>query len=300
MAELLIHLKRLRQPLSWLVILLSMLYLGWQVETVIERVDTRLITAPLLISAVTSTCLWGLGIVQLAGLWASMVADANKQHIPALRHGYLSVNIYKYLPGNAGHFIGRHIAGRDIDMSHARLIAALGAEAVGLIWAAGFWVSVLILLGTPPDSSMKPLAITGLGALALILAAVLTVPHHLPARWQAYLPMLATSVRLLIGYISFMALVAIALLLVAIQIIPPPQLLLILSLYLIAWVVGFLLPGAPGGLGARESAFLLLAGPHIGTEHLLLFALLARLINIGGDLLCFAGIKILKMKEKIL
>ena len=56
----------------------------------------------------------------------------------------------------------------------------------------------------------------------------------------------------------------------------------------LAWLTGFLVPGASGGLGVREATMLLLLTPQIGEPTALALALSTRLITTLGDVL-FAG-----------
>src|SRR3546814_9620714 len=62
---------------------------------------------------------------------------------------------------------------------------------------------------------------------------------------------------------------------------------LITSAFALSWVLGFLAPGAPAGLGAREGIMLLLLHGSAPAEALLIFVLLARVVTVLGDGLCF-------------
>jgi len=64
--------------------------------------------------------------------------------------------------------------------------------------------------------------------------------------------------------------------------------LFIASAYVLAWLTGFLVPGASGGLGVREAALLLLLTPQTGEPAALALALSTRLITTLGDVV-FAG-----------
>jgi hypothetical protein len=68
------------------------------------------------------------------------------------------------------------------------------------------------------------------------------------------------------------------------------QFLKIASAYIISWLIGFITPGASGGLGVREGAFLAIANfihLNISNEVILFSILLIRLINILVDILMF-------------
>jgi hypothetical protein len=58
--------------------------------------------------------------------------------------------------------------------------------------------------------------------------------------------------------------------------------------FALAWILGFLAPGAPAGLGVRESIMLLLLAGAAPEADLLLFVLLARVVTMLGDAICFA------------
>src|SRR3989344_927439 len=59
---------------------------------------------------------------------------------------------------------------------------------------------------------------------------------------------------------------------------------LFFSSALLAWLIGYLSIITPMGLGVRESAFVLLTGPQIGTTEAALIAILARVILIIAEL----------------
>jgi uncharacterized membrane protein YbhN (UPF0104 family) len=50
-----------------------------------------------------------------------------------------------------------------------------------------------------------------------------------------------------------------------------------------AWLFGFLTPGAPAGIGAREAALVLLLSPIAGKEVSLAVAVLSRALSVLGD-----------------
>jgi uncharacterized membrane protein YbhN (UPF0104 family) len=52
-----------------------------------------------------------------------------------------------------------------------------------------------------------------------------------------------------------------------------------------AWVAGFIIPGAPGGLGIRETVLALLLSPLYGSDPALVAALLYRGVTLSGDAL---------------
>jgi hypothetical protein len=60
------------------------------------------------------------------------------------------------------------------------------------------------------------------------------------------------------------------------------------GLYTAGYLVGFVTPLAPGGLGAREGTLVLLLGPRYGTGVALGISLMIRVVNVVGELLAVA------------
>jgi hypothetical protein len=75
---------------------------------------------------------------------------------------------------------------------------------------------------------------------------------------------------------------------------------LIAGAYLLAWLAGYVLPGASAGIGVREAAFLILAragsGGMVDEPALLMLMTLLRLINIFADFLNFTLCMALKRR----
>ena len=57
--------------------------------------------------------------------------------------------------------------------------------------------------------------------------------------------------------------------------------------FAVAWVAGLITPGAPGGLGVRESIITLGLGGVIGEPAALTAALMHRAVSVTGDAIAF-------------
>ena len=60
------------------------------------------------------------------------------------------------------------------------------------------------------------------------------------------------------------------------------------SLFAIAWLAGYLVPGAPGGLGVRETMMVLLLSPVVGAGTAVGLGLTLRVTTTVGDAVAFA------------
>lgn len=59
--------------------------------------------------------------------------------------------------------------------------------------------------------------------------------------------------------------------------------------FALAWILGFIVPGAPGGIGIREAIFVGLFGPELGDGTAIGLAILLRIVTSVGDLLAFGA-----------
>jgi hypothetical protein len=53
--------------------------------------------------------------------------------------------------------------------------------------------------------------------------------------------------------------------------------------FALAWVIGLVTPGSPGGLGVRETALVVLLAPMTGADRALVLALGLRVVTVVGD-----------------
>jgi hypothetical protein len=74
------------------------------------------------------------------------------------------------------------------------------------------------------------------------------------------------------------------------------------AIYIISWLIGFITPGASGGLGVREGTFIMIASflhIDIASEIVIFSVLLLRLVNIGVDIILFLSTFLLKNSENL-
>jgi uncharacterized membrane protein YbhN (UPF0104 family) len=216
---------------------------------------------------------------------------------------YLVAQFGKYLPGNVGQYVGRVVMGRDLGIPVPVTLATMLVEA---IWGAGTALglsalSLYVFMGAgiqklPAWASASGLALCFLG---LLLAPWLsmTLANRVfpslvdrafgarginPPGWRAALNVsllyVACSVcmgLILKGQSWYMFHAA------------PLPFLQISGFFALAWLAGYLLPGAPAGLGVRESMMLLLFSPAFGESTALALGITLRLATTLADVLAF-------------
>ncbi|OOG51070.1 lysylphosphatidylglycerol synthase domain-containing protein [Rhodanobacter sp. C01] len=201
---------------------------------------------------------------------------------------YATTQFAKYLPGNIGHYVGRHLLLRKLGMNHRALLLATFGEAgflvlASLVWAASAMGVLLPSLNITLSAWQVLLAeCVCLGASFAGLQwwrrrserAQAWFPLHSP-RWL--LPVLPLQLLLF-------AAMALALMIPACVLIPNGKDIWLLPAAAAAsWVVGFLVIGAPAGIGVREMVFLALLRGHMPESDILLLAAAFRIVTFSGD-----------------
>lgn len=225
------------------------------------------------------------GSLLLGFAWSLLVraAAGNRPRGAPLFVGHLCAQLAKYLPGNVFHLAYRHLAARREGVGHRALGAAFALESVLLIAAAA-----ILAAGVVSDPR--------LGALApwtrnLVWVAPLLV-------LSAWLAISLGGRRLGLGDISprrtLPALGAVLALDLAFFTIAGGALRLLcdqaglpfaawVGWLALAWMVGYVTPGAPAGLGLREAVLGLGLAPVLGAAEALAIALLYRLVTVLAD-----------------
>ncbi len=207
--------------------------------------------------------------------------------------------IGKYIPGNVAHLLGRFALARADGVPAVPFSLALLVE-VGIVLATGAALLIVLLL-TAPDlvgqvlpegAGLSQQSLSRLIALLLELeigAALLVLGSRLRHTVGApILDIAQAGVPVALHAVSFVVL-GLSLACVLQALVPGHGAgpLLPVAVFIVAWTVGFLTPGSPGGLGVREGLIVLGLGVTIGPGPALAAAILHRGISILGDLASF-------------
>jgi uncharacterized membrane protein YbhN (UPF0104 family) len=209
----------------------------------------------------------------------------------------------KYLPGNVGHHVGRVLLAGRAGLDIRRVIPSMILDTTIVLLAGAFaalpaMALVLRVLEQRQMHIPNPTALAAVGALGLSLALLMLslplvrrklgalVPKDL-LRWNA-----ATAAQALLCQIASFALGATALYLLLIVMGVPSSgsqhlWIQVAGIYSAAWLMGFLMPGAPAGLGVREFVLLLGLSPLFGEAQATAASLMLRLITTLGDGIAF-------------
>lgn len=76
---------------------------------------------------------------------------------------------------------------------------------------------------------------------------------------------------------------------------PTPSFTYLLGAYTFAWLVGFVVPLAPSGLGVREATLIALLSPVVGAAAATALSLGLRLANVAGDFLAIGAVEAVRL-----
>lgn len=199
----------------------------------------------------------------LARAWTHL-ADAERVAERARLVRIYAASVWlKYLPGSVFQYLGRQAEAARLGIPHKTLAKSHGLEiALHVVASLAVAAACLAWMANPAGTA---------AATAAIMLACAAIRR----------PLTNALLHQLIAFAAFGAAAAI----VGSQVLPgafdPAR---FAALYLLAWLIGFLAPLAPGGLGVREAALLALTASHAPAAGVLAAMLVLRLASVAADL----------------
>ncbi|MBW4641815.1 MAG: flippase-like domain-containing protein [Goleter apudmare HA4340-LM2] len=251
------------------------------------------------------------GITLLAHIWAgwiwTWILQELNQPIEPLQfiQVYLKTNIAKYLPGNVWHYYGRIVAAKNANV--ASNVATLSVLLEPLLMAAAALI-IIILFGSQFASNNTNivllicqfliLAVVLCGVHPRFLNPVLRCLHNWKAKKsnQNVKPTISLTIeryplRPLLGELGFLGLRSIGFILTLFALVPLQlgQIPLLLGAFSFAWLLGLVVPGAPGGLGVFEATAIALLQHRLPVAVVISAIALYRLISIVAETVAAAS-----------
>lgn len=256
------------------------------------------ITGWLILGSATAVTL--LAHIWAGWVWTWVLKELN-QSVSSIEfiQVYLKTNIAKYLPGNIWHYYGRIMAAKNANISTN--IATLSVLLEPLLMLAAALIIIVLFGGQIVLDHLKFNLII-LQLLGLIIVLCILHPRFLnPAiqlldRWKNKKSpeknQLIDSfiiknypLKALLGEIVFLGLRASGFILtiIALTSVNWEQIPLLVGAFSCAWVLGLVVPGAPGGLGVFETIAILLLQYHFPAALVISAIAIYRLISILAE-----------------
>lgn len=223
---------------------------------------------------------YGLLLMLLARSWAlapGSSAAGNRQILAV----YGTSILPKYIPGSILQYGSRQLLGRQLGWD-AALMAHGSLLEVALHVICSLVVALFLLI-----PALHPAGAEGLAWTIAVIAAALAIATAamIFVRRRLVVSVLVGSAAYQLAFFAGMA--ALAAFCGALFGVSVAQLLVVAGLFLVSWLVGFVVPLAPGGIGVREATGVALLSGLIGLETALLVLAAMRLVSLIGDVLMF-------------
>ena len=246
-------------------------------------------------SVVVSALAFALApLVQGLSFWLVLRLLTGKTPLPDAMLVWARSYVVRYAPTGALAVAYRLSARQRLNASADQVLAAYAYEHLGALAAGGVACLVLFALA----GHLPPLLPLGVALLTLALTISLrpgvvgrgiqSLSHRLGLHLTVILEgrQLAAVVALnALGWLGTGTAVYVIVMGVTGS---APDFVWLAGSYTAGYLVGFVTPLAPGGLGAREGTLVVLLGPRFGAGVALGISLIIRLANIAGELLAVA------------
>ncbi|AOL24182.1 hypothetical protein Ga0102493_1135 [Erythrobacter litoralis] len=206
---------------------------------------------------------YGLALALLAFGWGGMAGETGAARLSLAEKLaiYAPGVIAKYIPGSVFQYGSRQLLGARFGLTHTAMLRASVTE-------AGLHLPAALLCAGALMAGAEAFGLAAIAALGVLLLAAGT----------------GAAVRAAGFQLAFFALFALLAALLAGAALGAGEPFRLAGVFMLAWVAGFVVPVAPGGLGVRESVLLALAAPvePVGAT-IVAFAVLSRFATSLGD-----------------
>lgn len=295
--------NKFQKYLNWVgrfLVLLSLIFVFrklWEYKTELFEVTSSGSTWIILL---LSSLLYGVFKFIHALGWFTLIQSGIKKGKPIKCAEAVIIfgktHIAKYIPGNIFHYTSRHIFAKEKDLSDSYLIQTTILEIIIVIS-----ISIIFSLFSIRESAKVVFefypavaSLLSFGIVIAIVAICIVVVWFFKERFlavwqQIHIGILLKSFGL---YLLFYC-INILFFFGMIYVVSPNYSLnidlirLIIGGYSLGWLLGFLVPGAPGGIGIREAVLMALLAGIMHQALLLVVIILFRIVTVTGDFIHF-------------
>ncbi len=230
--------------------------------------------------------IYALTLLLLAECWHWILKLFGNLQRKLAYASFLITQVAKYLPGNVAHLIGRGLYVRGNGLKDGQIVQATLLELA--IIPLGAIVAILILGCAGQLSSVLPFFpvwLWWLGSATVLASSAVGIvfSSRLGLNLRPFLLDLSFSLCLSILFMGLLGAIFAAIFLM----LSSAPVATLAGSAILSWLVGYLTPGSPGGLGTREATLFALLSSLQMQDAALLAAALFRLVTVLGDLIAF-------------
>lgn len=212
---------------------------------------------------------------------------------------YIKSNIAKYLPGNIFQYASRNVLGSKICVNQKSIVLAsitelilISISAIAFCFFISFQDMKRIIIELFPVELVKKnvVILVCLISILLILLLIAGIKNSFIEKMKQFvnkkflLLIMKVSCAYVVNFLISGLLLSLIFHLILNQETTYRN---ITSANLLSWLAGYVVPGSSGGIGIRETAFILLLEPLYGNKNVLLAAVIMRICSVLGDMLSY-------------
>ncbi|MEL6118267.1 MAG: lysylphosphatidylglycerol synthase domain-containing protein [Pseudomonadota bacterium] len=232
-----------------------------------------------------------LNLFMQAEIWHRLVLGCQDKAFarPITYASYTKTQIAKYLPGNVFQFVGRHIVMAQRGAAQKGLALASLVEIATLAGAAALLVFGGLVLGLLPQIAalLEAVDIGWLAIAGVIMAGLAAAGLAIKLKALPPLPSFGVMLTgLALAMVFFIGLSLVFLLIL--RTVSGEGDMAVIAIVVLSWLIGYITPGAPAGIGIREFVMLFLLREHVPEPDALIAIGLFRLVTSVSDFALFA------------
>ena len=260
-------------------------------------------SVPMLLKMILCTLLYGALIFTLPGIYKALLNMTTGRHFNHARISgvYCKSNLYKYLPGNVMQYVGRNQLAVEENLSHVDVATAtlldisttvFGSLIATVVFASGYALDYL----KHSSDLVKRAAmflLAACGVLFLLIVIALIVKRDLAKKYLSkYLHLITKKnigIYLVCLFYNFIVFIGFSLLFLwtlyacggslEFKLWPAA-----IGLFSFSYLMGFITPGVPGGIGIREAVLSYFFSGWLDPATIVTAALVYRVATIFGDM----------------
>lgn len=223
-----------------------------------------------------------------------------KVPMPVAQNVICKSNLLKYIPGNVFQYVGRNEIAVLYDLKHSSVALAtildISANVLGVLtvsvfcYAAGLQIGLQSIMKYIDPTVLLIVAVVGCFLCVMIyrwksafVRKVMSLCTWTNIRTYALCIAFYIGTGIYTGVIYYLILTCV----LGVEI-TTELTFIVIGAYQLSWLMGFITPGAPAGIGIRETVIVALLSAYITIDSVLLGIVLYRLANTIGDFLAFA------------
>lgn len=218
-------------------------------------------------------------------------------------------NLMKYIPGNIWQYVGRNEIALRNNVPHKKVVYATICDIATMAMTAFLWVVFLMHSEIIKLASKLLIRYTILGTVVIFSAIIVSIVgvYYFYHKNILKKKLILTFLKSFFIYTLFLIGSAFLFLLLFTYFKSKQELTFLqdiqfLGSYITSWLAGYVVPGAPGGVGIRESVMCILTKGIFEQKDILSTLIVFRIITTLGEMVSFLGsfllLKINKIKDK--